>query len=439
MQHIFLFIICLMFSVSHLQSQNQIQNHSQSLTQYRITLQECQAQAQQNYPLIKQNEFLALAKKYTLRNISKVYIPRFSINGQASYQTESTQLEMKKDPGFEVSEYVDFPEKAQYNVIAEITQLIWDGGNSRALSHIAKSQNAVEKEETEVSLYLIRDKINQIYFGILSLDEQFKQLDILETDLKSNYKIITSKVKNGVALQSDLDMIKVELLNVSQKRTEIKSYRKAYLNMLSIFIGKRIDDQVILEIPSSDIKLPLEITRPELQLFEKQKDLFQAKRKEVNSKNMPFMGLFAQGGYGKPGINKLDPDSKFYGVGGIRLTWDFANLYTSKNEKRIIEINKSIIDIKQKTFLFNVNLEISKIRQEILKYKSLIETDEEIVKLRTNIKQSGEGKYKNGVYLINNLISDINAENMARQEKAQHYIQYLFNIYTYKYVQGDLK
>ncbi len=397
-----------------------------------ITIEECQQKAQDNYPLIKQYELISLAEKYTLDNLTKNYLPQISLNGQASYQSDVTKV-MVDVPGMDIP----IMDKDQYKLTLDVSQLVWDGGATRSQTQIQKANTELEKKKVEVNLYSVRDRVNQLYFGILTIDEQLKQLQVLTSDLQTNYTMVKAMLKNGVAMVSDLDLIQVELLSTDQKKIELNSLRSAYVKMLSLFISENLIESTQLETPQEFIDFQAEIKRPELELYEKQRSLYNAQEGSIKAKNMPKFSLFLQGGYGKPGLNMLDPNFKTFALGGIRLSWNFGNLYTKKNEERLIETDINSVNVQEETFLFNTNVQLTQMQNEIQKYKKLMAKDEEIISLRNRVKIAGESKYKNGIYQMNDLISDINAENQARVLQSLHKMQHLQSIYNYKYTQGN--
>lgn len=404
--------------------------------QTRLTLQECQQKAVDNYPLIKQYGLISLSEQYSLENISKSYLPQFALNGQATYQSDVTKIPLDLSSLIPNAPEIPTMKKDQYKATIDVNQLIWDGGATSSQRQITKANTEVEKQSLEVNLYTIKEKVNQLYFGILIVDEQLKILDIGEVDMKANRDIAYSMLKNGTAMQSDLDQIDVELLNIDQKRTEQLSLRQAYLKMLSLFIHQEVDESMILQKPAEDSFLDRNISRPELSLYQSQRSLLDAQEGSINAKNLPSIGLFAQGGYGRPGLNMLDDKFKLFAVGGVKLSWNFGNLYTKSNERKLIANNKNNIDVQQEAFLFNTNIELTQQQSEIQKLKTLLTKDDEIIRLRIRVKKASESKYKNGVYQTNELIRDINAENQARQTKALREIQYLSSIYSYKHIQG---
>lgn len=397
-----------------------------------INLEECQKKAKDNYPLIKQYRLISLSENYNLDNLIKNYLPQVSLNGQASYQTQVTKIPVKV-PGINVPEM----NKDQYKITLDVSQLIWDGGATRSQSEITKASSALEKEKTEVNLYTIREKVNQLYFGILTIDKQLKQLDVLTSDLQSNYNLVIAMLKNGVAMVSDLDLIKVELLDTEQNKIELTTLRSAYIKMLSLFVHEELNETTHLQIPDKNLSIQEEINRPELRMYDKQYSLYKVQESAIKAKNMPKFSLFAQGGVGRPGLNMLESDFKTYAMGGIRLSWNFGNLYTKKNEYKLLEIDRNAVDVQRETFLFDTKVQLTQIQNEILKYEKLMKKDEEIISLRNRVKKAGESKYKNGIYKMNDLIGDINAENQARVTQSLHEMQFLQSIYNYKNIQGN--
>lgn len=407
-----------------------------SYSQTVLTLDECKRLAVENYPLIKQYELIKAAEDYTLQNIAKNYLPQFGINGQASYQSSVTRLPLDASS---LTAAMDIPEmsKDQYKVTLDATQLIWDGGASSSQRKITQANTEVGKQRVDVNLHSIKEQINRLYFGILLVDEQLRIIELTEENLRSNKEIVLSMFNNGMAMQSEIDQLDVELLDLEQKRIEQKSLKEASIRLLSLFIHKDLDDGTILEKPEDAFVSDKNITRPELGLYSSQISLYNSQESSVNAKNMPRLNLFLQGGYGRPGLNMLEDKFKLFALGGVKLSWNFGSLYTTKNEKRLIRNNIDDVEVQRDAFLFNTNLELTKEESEIQKMRKLMEKDNEIINLRNRVKIAGESKYRNGTYQINELIRDINAEAMAKQSKVVHEIQYLMNIYNYKHIQGN--
>lgn len=409
-----------------------------SMANGQISLSECQQKARNNYPMIKQFGLIEQTAQYNISNANKAYLPQVSFSAKASYQSDVTQIPasleqiLSQMSGREVS--FQGLSQDQYQAVIEATQLIYDGGAIRAQKEITKATTEVDQQKVEVELYTLNERVSQVFFGILLIDEQLKQTEILKSELQTNYNKIESGIKHGVANQADLDVMKVEQINVIQRETELKSTRKAYLSILGALTALKFDGQTALERPELDLSVLDEKSnmRPELKLFDAQYKLYDSQKLLINAANMPRIGAFIQGGYGQPGLNMFaDGFSPFY-IGGLRLSWALSSFYLQKNNIAKLELGKNAVDVQRETFMFNTNMKVSQQKTEIEKLQALMLNDEEIIQLRTRIKTAALAKVENGTLTSTDLVRELNAENQAKLSKSLHEIQLLMAIYNLK-------
>jgi len=407
--------------------------HAQSLS-----IETCQEKAKENYPLVKQYGLIEQTAQYNINNANKGYLPQLSLSAKATYQSAVTQI--PSSLGDVLSKLTGKPfsfpalPKDQYQAVIEASQVIWDGGVISTQKKITSQSSEVEKQKLEVDLYALKDRVNQLFFGILLLNEQLKQNDILKNDLLTNYNRLNAYKQNGIANQADLDAIKVEQLNADQRESDMISTKKSFVIMLSALTGIVINDQTELSKPLPDLSVLKASTnlRPEIKLFEAQNNLYESQKSLINAGNLPKIGAFIQGGYGQPGLNMFTTGFSPFYIGGIRLSWNISGLYSQKNNVSKLELNKKSVDIQKETFLFNNNLVTQQQQTEIEKIQSTISNDDEIIRLRQNIKKATSAKMENGTASVSDLIRDINAENQAQQLKSLHEIQLLMNLYQLK-------
>ena len=400
--------------------------------QQSLSIETCQQKARDNYPLIRQHGLIDLSEQYAISNIGKAWLPQIAFNAQATFQSDVVHIPF-------TLQGVDIPSlsKDQYRATIDVSQTVYDGGATRSQRKITEAANEIDRQNVEVNLYTLRERINQLFFGVLTIDEQLKQLDILEKDLQTGMSLVNAFLKNGTATPSDVDAVQVEVLNVHQKRTELAAFRKAYAEMLAAMIGETVDENVILLKPQEiAVQQQTTITRPEIAFFARQNELLDAQMGSIQARNMPRLSLFVQGGYGKPALNMLSNKFEPFATGGVRLNWNFGNLYSTKNDRNLLANNKNMAGLQQETFVFNTNLQLMQAWNEMQKAKELMQRDDEIIVLRARIKTASESKYANGVYTINDLVKDINAESQSRQAKIAHEVQYLMSIYQYRTIAG---
>lgn len=406
--------------------------------QASLSLTECYALARANYPLIKRMDLIGRSESYSLDNAAKAWLPQVNVSAQASYQSDVTKLPFDQEkisaliPGFEIPVL----DKDQYRAVAEVNQMIWDGGGTRATKAVVRAEAEVSKSQLENDLYLLNDRVNQLYFGCLLQDELLEQNRLLLADLEVNLARVEAMERNGVANRSDWESLRVAQLEARQQRVGIEASRVAFRRMLAELIGLSADS-LRLETPADPGLLSMTVARPELRYFEALENLSQTRERQLTAGWMPRVGAFVQGGYGRPGLDMLDVDFAAYYVAGIRLTWNLGKLYTLANDHRKLATERREIEARRETFLLNTRLDLLNRQEEIRRLSEQLRDDEEIIELRTSVKEAAEAKLQNGVISVADLIREINAVDQARQAEAIRRLRRLMAIYDYIYVRGE--
>lgn len=397
-----------------------------ALMQAQITIEQCMSLARDNYPQIKQLNLIEESARYDISAISKSWLPHINISGKATYQSDV--VEMPFDiPGFTFNLPHD-----QYSLVGEISQTIWDGGTAKSQKQISNAGAEVQKNQVEVSVYSINDRVAKIYLGILLIDSQLRQNEILEDRLERNASQAQAGIDNGVAYKSDLDMIKVNILNCEQQKEGLMTDRKAYVAMLEKLIGRSLDGQELVIPDETYGALQTEITRPELDLYQAQMLQNEAQVRQLDAKISPKFSLSLQGGVGRPGLNILKNSFQPYYTAGIKMSWDIGALYTRKNDKQKLDAQLRTIESDKETFLFNTKLNATQMSGEIEKARNLLEKDKEIIALQESIRAAGEEQYRNGTISMTDLMDRIGDEHDAKVAESIHTIQLLMAIYDLK-------
>lgn len=399
------------------------------LAHAQLTLEECQRRAQDNYPLVRQYGLIEKARGYDLSNAGKGYLPQFSLSGKATYQSDITRLPVEI-PNLDI----ETVPKDQYQVMLEVQQVLWDGGDIRSRKRLTRTASEVELEKQHVDMYALTDRVNQLFFGILLLDEQLKQNSLLQEDLGRTHKQVADYIANGIATLSDLDAVSVEQLNTRQHRVELETTRRAYLSMLAAFTGKDLSSETVLLKPAAEENIDRQMNnRPELRWYDAQGEQLHQQEAALNTRLMPCFGLFVQGAYGNPGLNMLKDEFNAYYMAGVRMSWNFGSLYTLKNDRRRIDNTRQQIETGRDVFLFNIRLQATQQDAGIVSMRRQMADDDEIIRLRGNIRRAAEAKVQNGTMTVTDMLREITNESMARQTKALHEVQLLMNIWQLKY------
>jgi outer membrane protein TolC len=394
-----------------------------------ITIDDCQEKAEANYPAIARYDIIEKTKDFNIANANKAYLPQGTLSAQGTWQSDVTSIDLNM-PGVEIPTI----DQDQYKIVAELNQVIWDGGRVSAQKQSMQANAELEKKQLDNEIYTLRERVNNLYFGILLMKEQLNQLEILEKELQRNYDNVQVYAQNGLANVTDLNVVKVEQLKTGQQRINLESNLDAYIQMLSVLIGEELNSDLVFTKPDPENTLILPvINRPELKIFEAQENAIESQKSLLNAKIKPTIGAFAQGGYGKPGLNMLDNEFTPYFLGGVRVSWNFSNLYTLKADRKKIDLQKLAVNSQRDTFLQNLNIAIPQQQIEIEKFRKTMLDDDEIIRLQTQIRETAEIKVENGTMTVSDLMKEINAEEVVKQAKTLHEIQFLMSVYSLKY------
>ncbi|MEQ9414688.1 MAG: TolC family protein, partial [Cyclobacteriaceae bacterium] len=398
-----------------------------------LTIEMCHELARNNYPLIQQKQLIEQSTEFSIANIRSGQLPQISINAQATYQSDVTQVPIAA-PGFDIEPL----SKDQYKIYGEVSQSLYDGGMVKGQKSLTETKARVDDQQLEIELYKIKERINQLYFGILLVDQQTAQIKLLQRDLERNIKRAEAAVKNGTAFKMSVELLQAENLKATQRIIEAQSMREAYITMLGYFINQPLDENTMLTRPTvlTFDDQPV-LSRPELTLFNYQQELLGAQYELGKSKTLPRVGLFLQGGYGKPALNQLKNEFDTYYLGGIRLNWSLSGFYNSKRDKQLRDLNLQQVNAQKEVFEFNTTLLTTQQKQELNKLNKLIEVDNKIIELRTSIKTTAEAQQENGVITTNDYLRELNAEDQAKQNRLLHEMQLLMALYAYQNTIGN--
>ena len=400
------------------------------------TLEECQQAAERNYPLIRQYDLIEKTTELTLANIQKGWLPQVSASAQATYQSDVVSFPDQMQALYQqVGIDMKGLTKDQYRVGIDVSQTIYDGGLISSQKAIAREQGKVQAAQNEVNIYNVRRRVNEMYFSLLLIDEQIQLNSDLQELLSGNERKLTSMVKGGTAAESDLNNVKAERLKAVQRTTELESQKRMLQRMLSTFCGIEVK-ALSKPLRGKDVSLlgeKGEMLRPELRLFDAQLRLADTQEKALDAALKPRLGVFAQGYYGYPGLNMFeDMMSRKWSLNGIigaRLTWNIGALYTRKNDKAKLQLQREVTESNRDVFLFNNNLEQIQQNENIARYQQLMADDEEIITLRSAVRKASESKLSHGIIDVNDLVREINAENAARAQQSIHEIEMLKEMY----------
>lgn len=401
-----------------------------------VTLDYCLARAEENYPLIRKYGIVERTADLSLSDINKSWLPRVGIYGQVTVQNDVPEFPQSlADILAQMGQQGGALDRTQYKLGVDVSQTIWDGGASRSQRAIERAAAWEQKAAVDVEIYAVRERVMNLYFGILLLDEQMAQTRNTLTLLGANRKLMQSMLAGGVAMQSDVDMIEAQMLTVKQQLSAAQSSVKAYRTMLSLYIGEEVGADSLVR-PDASMPSSLEPASPELALFDARRRVVEARRAAVESTVMPKVGFFAQAYYGYPGFNYFksmtDGTLSLNLLAGVKVSWAIDSFYTKRNSQRRLALSGESIANDRDVFLFNTRLRTCAQTEEIEGLRAVMADDERIVALRGNVRLAAESQLRNGVIDATALLTKITDESQARLTASYHEVQLLQSIYRLK-------
>lgn len=394
----------------------------------QLTLDSCRQKAHDNYPMVRQYALLDRSRDYTLNNIGKAWLPQVSATGGAAAFTD----------------LLDMPTQAKTlsgntknwtaGAMVGLQQQIYDGGQTKAKKDIAQAETEVNRRNVDVSMYAVNDRVEQLFFGILLIDEQLKQNQLLQNDLAINERQVADLMKGGLANATDLDAVKVEEVKCRQSEASLTAMRQATLRMLGYFIGEPLNNTTTLVAPNETATTKMDaITRPELQWYAARQSLLGEQRKQLDTRLMPTVKAF---GAAIAHTSLADMMHNTFAAAGMTVSWNIGALYTRKNDLHKLQVEADRIDAERQTFLFNNHLQTEETQGQIAALRRQLDLDKEAVSLREAIYSKSMKKVKLGTETVNEMLRDAIAVSQARQQQNLHNIQLQQAICQQKTLQG---
>jgi outer membrane protein TolC len=395
-----------------------------------LSLSYCLDQTIANFPLIKQKDIYPVMSNLRIENLSKNYLPQMSANGSATYQSDVTTIPVNM-PGM--------PEiyKDNYKVTLDINQMVYDGGITKSQKKIEDASLKIDNQKVMVDLYNLKSIVIQLYFNVLLMQEYEKQYNLVIDELTEKLKTVESAVRNGAQMQTNADLIRIEILKAKQLIEDIINTKNANIAMVGLYMNKSLKPGSTFGAPQN-LSDPTDTTciREELKLFDYQKNRLDEMKKLSSGRLTPRVSVFGQAGYGRPGLDMFSTTFDPYYMVGARLNWNFWNWNQTKNEIKIIEYQKNMVNNQREVFDQTLKVSLEKELADIEKYHDLINQDMEIVKLRENIIKAYSSQLDNGVITSTDYIIHFNNKNQSVLLFETHKLMLTRSIVNYLYLLG---
>lgn len=397
----------------------------------KLSLEQVQSLAKENYPLLKQKQMYTDIGSNKTKQLSTNFYPQVSVTGQATYQSEVTEFK------FPIPGAPSFSQKPdQYAVGLELKENLFDYGAIKTQKQIEKESAEIQNQQVDVEYLKLKDRVNQLYGNICLQQENKKIVYLRMNELDAKRKKMQSSVDNGMALQSSFLVLEAEYLTSQQKIEEISSNLTAWYKTLSILTNATIDSASINIEVKKDVALQSNNIRSEYKLYDLQSSSLKLKETMIDRGNLPKVFVFGRGYYGRPGYNFLNNEFRPYGIVGAGLSWNLTAYYTSSKDKKNIRLNNDIVATQRKTFDMNLQSTLVQQQEEILKLEKMLTMDEKIVIAKTSIRKASSSQLDNGVITSSDYVVDLNAESQAQFNQKLHEIQLMMAKQNYNTTLG---
>jgi outer membrane protein TolC len=384
-----------------------------------ITPDYCYKRALETYPLVQQGDLYNRIHDLQINTLKSGNLPQVSLNGQASYQSDVTELPIHL-PNVSIPS-VDHD---AYKATLDFSQVIFGGGAYVQQTNLEDLNLKLNQQSLETELYKVKERINQYIVTILLIDENIKLNNLLSDDLSAKLSRLESGVRNGTTLLSNADVIRAEIIKTGQRNTESRFNREAAIKMLSELISDTLPADAAFEIPEPVVNTSAFINnRPEYLLFDLQLARFDSQKRLVNTRLKPKINGFATLGYGRPGLNMLLNEFDTYYIFGAKLTWNLWNWNQTRNDRNVLDLQSGITRTQKAAYDKNISIAVQQYIADIDKYEQLIIADRQIIELRGNITKAASSQLDNGVINSTDYIQELNAEMQAKLNLATHQVQ----------------
>lgn len=399
-----------------------------SNAQQSLTLTDCYALANKNYPIAKQIGLLQQKFDYEVDALQTGKLPKIDVNAQATYQSEVIGLPATL-PG------VQSLNKDQYRATLDVNQLLYNGGTIDANSKLKEAQTKTQQQQIEVSLYQLKTRINQYFFSVLLLQEKTALLLSKKESLTTKIKEVKSGVQFGAILPSSEQVLEAEIIKINQQLTEIKFENNKLLNNLSKLTFSEIDTETTLIQPIS-YSINTNVTRPEIAFYDLQKDQLEFSKNVISKSILPKINAFGQAGYGNPGLNMLDNSFQTFYIVGLKANWNVFDWGKTKTDKKALDISKDLVTTEKETFELNNKMQLEEQDYEIKKIEQLLLSDSEIIQIREKVIKSSDAQLKNGVITTSEYLVEFTNLFEAKNILKIHQVQLAAAKSNYEIIRG---
>lgn len=389
-----------------------------------LTLDEARDAARKHNPIGEQNQLHRQITDHNLQNLDSDWYPELSLHGSAQYQSDVTEVDIEAPvPGADI----DIPTQPhdRYEIGLHLNQRIYDGGITQNRRQVEERKRDARLQEIEVNQHQLRERVESAYFSVLQLRAQQSSLDLLKEDLETRIAETETARREGAVPGSAVDQLSAELIELRQNRMVLESRERAALKALSELIVTPLDEHtelILPEIDTDEVDLLFD-DRPEIALFEAQKEQFESQRGMASSALRPNVSAFGQAAYGRPGLNLFEDEFQPWFIIGIRARWSFWDWGDQNRQQQTLSLQQQILNTRKDEFLRSMRAAGHEELEEIERLHNAMELDEELIELRGRVLREAESRMDHGAITATEYLNKLNDRHRAELSRRRHEIE----------------
>ena len=359
-----------------------------------LRLDRLHAAAEQRDPRARQLAIREAQTTLRLRIIAAERLP--SISGSAQAQHQSVVTRFPAPPGATVP---SIPHDTYDANVAVVEPLLDPTRSARAT--VERAQLARARADVATALHGVRQQVNTSFFAVAALSARHEAVAATITDLEAQARVVESRVRNGTALRSELSALRAEVLRRQQDDAQLLADRDAALRVLSDLTGIAIGREVPLALPSleqhvADARARRDsmAARPELERFERMRDVLARQADVVGAQTKPRVSAFARAGIGKPGLNMLSSRPESYWLGGVQVQWNPFDWGRTVRERQALALERDAVESESAAFRDGLRRATVSDLATIDRLERVLATDEEIIALREQIVRETAARFR---------------------------------------------
>jgi outer membrane protein TolC len=392
-----------------------------------LRLSAMQEAAVQSDPRVRQRDLLRSATELRQAVIGSDRLPRISVNGWASHQSDVTQPELGV-PG------VTFPEfpKDRWQSTLDVEQPLYDAGDVSRRRAIEQARHAESEAGVDVALYELRSEVNSAFYSAFLLDERSREFEALVEDLDARLAAVRARVDAGTALGRDAAEIEAELVRAQLRRDEARASRRAALTILSDLVGRPVDTAAVLTLPDEAPELAAPSDRPALAGLRQRPEFEQLRLSRVrldreaeatSVENRPRIFAFGQAGLGLPGLDQFRRSTDAFWQAGIRLEWRPWTWRSAGRTAEALRLEQDVLATEEAALGRRLARAVAVDLEDISRLKAALTDDERVVALRTEVERQARAQYDEGAITTPEYVEARTDVLEARLELERHRVE----------------